>query len=62
MKTYNEHLLADCQLATDLANHKLKLEEELKRTEAAIKALDLPATYRYRRNNKSFAAAVKASR
>ena len=61
MKTYDEHLLADAILATELANRESTLRSEIQKIQAARLALDLPATYKYRRNSRSFRALVKGS-
>jgi hypothetical protein len=51
-----DHLEADCQLAADLMEYVDRLARERNRIDrrreaalAAVKALDLPATYRLRR-------------
>lgn len=71
----DKNLLADAVLATELRRQESaielqkrqmqlrleELEENRKKIQAARDALDLPATYQYRRNSRSFRALVKGN-
>jgi hypothetical protein len=61
----DRHLLADAELATAMGNERERLISEAARLiaraialDVAIKQLDLPATWAYRRNSRSFRALV----